>query len=128
LFNDICKQYLDALNEGNLEKVLSLFEKNAVVESPLYGKLSATTFYSDLFADTNNSKTKLIHVYESIDGPPSIALHFHYAWTLKSGKNVEFECVDVFEMTPDKKKIAKLKIIYDTSPIRVDFNESKSTG
>lgn len=122
---EICRQYLDALDEGSLEKVLSLFDPNAVVVSPLYGEMPASTFYKNLFADTNRSETKLLNIFESISGDSSVALYFHYIWTLKSGKIVEFDCVDVFEITPDRKKITKLKIIYDTVPIRADFNESQ---
>ncbi len=123
---EICKRYLDAINEGSLEKVLSLFDPNAVVVSPLYGEMPATTFFKVLFADTNRSETKLLNIFESISGNTSLALYFHYIWTLKSGKIVEFDCVDVFEITPDKNKFAKLKIIYDTVPIRADFNASQA--
>ena len=119
---EICTQYLAALNEGNLEKVLSLFHPDAVVDSPLYGEMPATTFYKGLFSDTNLSQTKLLNIFDSTNKNSSLALHFHYTWTLKSGKIVEFECVDVFEITPDGKKFTKLKIIYDTAPIRADFN------
>jgi len=126
LVKEICKQYLDALNEGSLEKVLSLFDPNAVVVSPLYGEMPATTFFKVLFADTNRSETKLLNIFESISGNTSLALYFHYIWTLKSGKIIEFDCVDVFEITPDKKKFTKLKIIYDTVPIRADFNASQA--
>jgi len=124
---ELCKQYLDALNEGNLEKVLSLFAPDAVVVSPLYGEIPATTFYNDLFADTNRSETKLLNIFDSVSGNSSLAIHFHYSWTLKNGKVVNFECVDIIEITPDTKKINKLKIIYDTAPLRAVFNESKSS-
>ena len=122
---EICKQYLDALNESSLEKVLSLFDPDAVVVSPLYGEMPATTFYKALFADTNRSETKLLNIYNSIGENSSVALHFHYIWTLKSGKIVEFDCVDIFEITPEHKKITKLKIIYDTAKIRADFNANQ---
>jgi len=126
LATKICMRYLDALNEGSLEKVLSLFDPNAVVVSPLYGEMPATTFFKVLFADTNRSETKLLNIFESISGNTSLALYFHYIWTLKSGKIIEFDCVDIFEITPDKKKFTKLKIIYDTVPIRADFNASQA--
>jgi hypothetical protein len=126
LIRKICQQYLDALNESSLEKVLSLFDPKAVVVSPLYGEMPATTFYSALFADTNRSETKLLNIFESISGVSSVALHFYYIWTLKSGKIVEFDCIDIFQITPDKNKFTKLKIIYDTAPIRDDFNLSQS--
>ena len=121
----ICNQYLDALNEGSIEKVLSLFEPNAVVVSPLYGTIPATTFYQELFVATKCSETKLLNIFNSISKISTVALHFNYIWTLKSGKVVEFECMDVFEITPDSKQFTKLTIIYDTAPIQVDFNESQ---
>jgi len=125
LATDIYKQYLDALNESSLEKVLALFDPDAVVVSPLYGEMPATTFYKALFADTNRSETKLLNIFHSIGENSSVALHFHYIWTLKNGKIVEFDCVDIFEITPDKNKFTKLKIIYDTAPVRADFNASQ---
>lgn len=122
---EICEKYLEALNQGNLNGVLALFDKEAVVKSPLYGEMSAVKFYTDLFADTNRSDTTLLNVFSSDGGNSVAALHFHYSWTLKNGKVVAFECVDVIEINSDTNKIATLKIIYDTAPLRDDFNRSK---
>lgn len=121
---ELCHHYLSALNDGDLEKVLSLFDPAAVVVSPLYGTVAAAPFYRELFADTNRSVTKLLHIFSASKDDSSIALHFHYTWTLKSGKIVEFECVDVFELAPARDKFTKLTIIYDTAPLRAEFNES----
>ena len=56
----------------------------------------------------------------------SVVLHFQYKWTLKNGKIVEFECVDVFNITEDKTQFKKLKIICDTAQLREDFKKSKN--
>ena len=125
---ELCKRYLAALNEGNLADVLSLFAPNAAIFSPLYGAIEAESFYRQLFADTNRSVTRLLNIFLPGADTPSVALHFHYTWTLKSGKVVQFECVDVFELTADKQKFSKLTIIYDTAPIRADFEESHAAG
>lgn len=121
---ELCKRYLAALNEGSLASVLSLFAAQATIVSPLYGVIEAESFYRDLFADTNRSVTKLLNVFLPSGNTPSVALHFHYTWILKSGKVVQFECVDVFELTADKQKFSKLTIIYDTAPILADFEKS----
>ena len=121
---ELCTSYLAGLNEGNLEKVLSLFSDGALVVSPLYGTLNAPQFFRDLFADTNRSVTAPLNIFEPVGGALSVALHFKYEWTLKSGKKVEFECVDVFDVAPDRDKFTKLTIIYDTAPLRADFNQS----
>ncbi len=112
------------MNEGDADKVLALFEAGAVVVSPLYGTMQAERFYRDLFADTDRSDTTLLNVFDASNDSSSVALHFHYAWTLKSGKVVNFECVDVFKLTPARDKFTKLTIIYDTAPLRADFNET----
>lgn len=121
---DLCKRYLAALNAGSLADVLSLFAPDAQIVSPLYGVMEAGRFYADLFADTNRSVTRLLNVFVPSGDARSVALHFHYTWTLKSGKVVQFECVDVFELSADGEKFAKLTIIYDTAPIRADFEET----
>ena len=123
---EICKKYLDALNESDLEKVLLLFTENAMVISPLYGEIAAASFYKKLFADTRNSETKLLNIFDSSDKGNSIGLHFHYTWTLQSGSVVEFEVVDVFELSKDRNCFTKLTIIYDTYPIRNEHSNSQN--
>lgn len=125
---ELCKRYLAALNEGSLASVLALFAPKASIVSPLYGMIEVENFYRALFADTNRSVAKLLNIFLPSGDASSVALHFHYTWTLKSGKVVQFECVDVFELTADKQKFAKLTIIYDTAPIRADFEESHAIG
>ncbi len=120
----LCQKYLNALNEGSLEVVLSLFEEGAIVHSPLYGETKAESFYQELFADTSKSVTQLIQTYEPTDGSLSCAMLFHYQWTLTTGKVVEFDCMDVFELNQEQTRFTKLKIIYDTAFLRSDFAKS----
>lgn len=119
--HDLCQRYLAALNAGDLAAVQALFAPGATVVSPLYGVVDAASFYRDLFADTARSATTPLNVFLPSGDAPAVALHFRYRWTLKSGKVVEFECVDVFELSADRQQFAKLTIIYDTAPIRDDF-------
>jgi len=115
---EMCEAYLEALNEGNLDKVLALFTENAMVHSPLYGKVPAADFYRELFADTRQSETTLLHVFDRAEPDDSVALHFHYRWTLQGGRVVEFECVDVFGISRGDGRFESLRIIYDTHPLR----------
>ncbi|HYC42584.1 MAG TPA: nuclear transport factor 2 family protein [Noviherbaspirillum sp.] len=119
----LCEQYLEALNEGRLERVLALFEPDAYVLSPLYGRMPVAPFYAGLFGDTNRSETTFVNLFESASG--AVALQFHYRWTLKSGRVVEFDCVDVFALSADRSRFASLTIIYDTAPLRDDFDASR---
>lgn len=123
---ELCVSYLDALNTGNLDKVLSLFSLDAEVSSPLYGFRDVKSFYTELFNDTSRSQTRLLNVFDKSDSSNSaVALHFEYDWTLGNGNLVKFECVDVFQLTSDGQKISKLTIIYDTAHLRADFQKNK---
>jgi len=120
---ELCEQYLAALDEGNLGRVLTLFEEGACVVSPLYGRVAVAPFYAGLFGDTNRSDTHFIDLFESASG--SVALQFHYRWTLKSGRVVEFDCVDVFTLNAGRSRFTGLTIIYDTAPLREDFEAAR---
>lgn len=122
----LCIDYLKALNEGNLDGVRALFTEEAKVVSPLYGERLAFDFYADLFADTSRSDTTLLNVFDTSEASKSVALHFRYLWTLADGKPVSFECVDVFELNNKRDRFEKLTIIYDTAPLRQDFNNLKN--
>jgi ketosteroid isomerase-like protein len=118
---DLCTRYLAAMNRSDLEGVLALFTSDAIVHSPLYGPQSANKFFSGLFADTQRSVTTLRRVFASADDSAAVALQFHYAWTMASGKMFEFEVVDVFELAPDHARFRQLTIIYDTAFLRSEF-------
>jgi len=121
--NELCHSYLSALNEGDLDKVLELFTEDAVVLSPLYGKMPAKDFYKELFRATNNSSTELLNIFSSKTENKSIALHFNYQWTMKNGFVETFECVDIFHLNNTQDKFNKLTIIYDTYKFRDNFNQ-----
>ena len=123
----LCEHYLAALESGRLEDVMALFTTDAIVDSPLYGEVPAAPFYAGLFADTRSSENRLINIYSTDDDQHSVALHFAYTWTLRNGKRVEFECVDVFDIAPNEDKFTRLKIIYDTAAIRPEFEQSRKT-
>jgi ketosteroid isomerase-like protein len=117
---ELCEQYLAALNAGHVERVLALFDDDAFVLSPLYGRMPVAPFYRALFSDTSRSETTFVDLFES--GSGAVALQFHYRWTLKSGRVVEFDCVDVFALNEGRTRFASLTIIYDTAPLRTDFD------
>lgn len=110
------KPYLEALEEGNYEKITKLFTDDATILSPLYGKIKAKDFYRKLFKDTAKSKITLLNVFRGDDKSVG-AGHFCYDWTLKGGTSTSFECVDVFRFAADG-KIKQLTIIYDAHKTR----------
>lgn len=126
--NTIANKYLEALEEANIEKVLSLFTPDALVSSPLYGESKAADFYPELFEDTSSSKLTLKGVMEgksTCDCTYLISIWFYFDWTLANGEPAPFNVVDVLEVDKGSRLITKLNIVYDTSSIRSSFNLSK---
>lgn len=118
---NVVKAYFNGLEKGSYEDIIALFAAKALVHSPLYGQIEAVRFYKELFADTQNSKITLMNTFVSTDNPDTAAAHFNYAWAMKDGTAVQFECIDVFNFVPNTDKIIALTIIYDTYLVRGDF-------
>ena len=118
---EIAKEYIDYLSGGNVEKIIRLFAKNGKVTSPIYGTLIADKFYKILNDDTVNSQLEIKGIFEDSD-TGKLALYFDYKWTLKTGKIVVFEVVDIIEFD-DQNKIISLTIIYDTVISRKKMEE-----
>ena len=98
------QEYLAALEAGDVERVVTLFEPDGQVISPFLGRMTAHEFFPK--------------VVESAEGQPRAVGYFLYDWWLKDGSKVSFECADVFTFNPETGKISSLVILYDTYPIR----------
>lgn len=109
---DIARAYITHLENGNTEKLVALFSKDGMVDSPLYGIKKASEFYLELNDDTLNSELYTKGIFEE-DNSNKLALYFTYKWTLKNNKKLVFDVVDIIEFD-NQNKISKLKIIYDT--------------
>ena len=116
MIKNIIQDYLEALAMGDMEEIVSLFDTDGVVNSPLYGSLPAVEFYAQLESDTSNSRIELIALFEDTVSNKGVA-HFIYHWTMTNGREVQFECADVFEFSEDN-KITLLTILYDTASIK----------
>lgn len=109
---EIANTYLEYLERGNIERLIALFAKNGIVDSPIYGIKKADEFYRELNDDTSNSELHLKGIFEQNESN-DLAVYFTYKWTLKNNQKVEFDVVDIIEFDAEN-KIKKLKIIYDT--------------
>lgn len=121
--DQLCRQYLDAVEASDLEAVLAIFTDTARVVSPLYGSQPADLFFANVFGDTQQSKATLIRIMTSPAPDNAIALQFEYSWTLSSGALVEFEVVNILEVN-DAGQIDKLTVLYDTAPLRTAHEEA----
>ncbi|WP_433798848.1 nuclear transport factor 2 family protein [Actinomycetospora sp. CA-084318] len=122
----VLRRYLAALDAGSVEDVLACFAPGGEVVSPLYGTLPATTFYPALFADSAPSRTVLDRVYVDPDEPREVALAFHYDWTLADGTAAPFDVVDLVTLAGDRERIERLRICYDTAPLRASWERVSS--
>jgi SnoaL-like domain len=117
--------YLAALEAADEARVLTLFTGDAIVHSPLYGRVPAAEFYPALFRDTTRASLTLHGVTSGISptGAPLVSLWFHFAWRLGDGRDAPFDVVDMLELSPDG-QITSLHIIYDTVEVRPAFEAS----
>jgi hypothetical protein len=122
--SEVATKYIEYLSNGAVEQVVSLFSADGMVSSPIYGDKPATSFFKELTNDTTNSKLTLRRIFDDPDSN-SLALYFEYEWTVKSGKVVVFDVVDVLDFNHET-KIEKLKIIYDTFVARKLVEDMRS--
>ncbi|UCS92177.1 hypothetical protein KZP23_15870 [Echinicola marina] len=120
----IAHQYIEFLEKGDSDKIISLFAEKGTVESPLYGKMKASEFYKALLSDTTHSVLELKGVFEE-KVSNSIALYFNYKWTLKNDEVADFDVVDIIEFDQSD-EIRFLKIIYDTVKSREIMNRIRN--
>jgi hypothetical protein len=108
----VARRYVQLLEQGNIALVIQLFTINGIVQSPIYGTQRADDFYRQLAKDTYRSELSIKNIFEE-ETQPKLALYFEYVWTLRSGKVVRFDVVDILEFD-EENNIQKLTIIYDT--------------
>jgi hypothetical protein len=124
----VIRTYLSYLEEGDSGKILHLFTRDAVVVSPLYGKIRASDFFPELLTDTLESKITLEDISRSSSAKYRFAAHFIYDWKLRDGRNVTFLCTDVFDFDESSGKIRRLSIIYDSRHAKSAFDTLKGRG
>ncbi|PXX48410.1 nuclear transport factor 2 family protein [Aquitalea magnusonii] len=116
------QEYLQQLEEGNVDGVVALFASDARIYSPLLGWVSPRPFYAKLADASGNSRITLLDIFHSTQGKHSANAYFRYDWVLRDGSKVCFDCIDVFDFNAQG-LIEKLVIIYDTHQIRADLGD-----
>ncbi|GAA3997173.1 nuclear transport factor 2 family protein [Allokutzneria multivorans] len=120
------ERYLELLAAADVDGVIALFTSDGTVVSPLYGTLPAARFYPKLVADTQRSEIVQQDLYVSVRDPRRVAVEFRYGWTMSDGTRTSFDCVDTIELD-DVGRIAQLRIIYDTHPLRAAWAAIRGT-
>jgi len=113
---------LAAMESGDLEALLSIFTEDATATSPLSGKQPVRDFYSYVMRITSARSMTLRTIFIGASEPTRAAIHIAYTRTVGDGKPATIEGVDVFDLTEDLSKFTSVTIIYDTAPVRSDFD------
>lgn len=123
---DLCRSYLAAMESGDLEALLANFADDATATSPISGKQPARDFYTYVMRVTSGRSMTLRTIFVGASDPLRAAVHVAYTRTVGDGKPATIEGVDVFELTEDRSKFAAVTIIYDTAPVRSDFDSPET--
>ena len=119
---ELCRSYLTAMESGDLDALLSIFTEDATATSPISGKQPVRDFYSYVMRITSARSMTLRTIFTGVSDPSRAAIHFAYTRTVGNGKPATIEGIDVFELTGDLRKFTSVTIIYDTAPVRSDFD------
>jgi ketosteroid isomerase-like protein len=115
--------YFEALEAGDVERIVTLFEPDGWVLSPLLGQMTAREFFPKVVEASSGTKLTIYDVLISAEGQPRAVGYFLYDWWLKDGSKVSFEAADVFTFNPETGKIISMVILYDTYPIRNEVGD-----
>jgi len=118
----LCRSYVTSLESGDLEALLANFANDAMATSPIFGKQPARDFYSYVLREISDRSMVLRTIFIGASDSSRAAIHVSYTRTVGSGKPATIEGVDVFELTEDRGKFAAVTIIYDSAPVRSDFD------
>jgi hypothetical protein len=81
--HDLVRRYLKALEANDVATLVSLFEPEGVVDSPLLGRGPARTFFAKVAGASSNARLTVHDVFVSAAGNPGGAAYFRYDWWLK---------------------------------------------
>ena len=110
-------EYFDALDSGDLASMTRLFSADAMVHSPMLGRVSAVKFFPKGFAASIASNISVFDILVSTIGEARAVGYFNYEWTLQDGSVINFDCADVFNFD-NEGRIREMIILYDTHPTR----------
>jgi len=119
----LCRNYVAAMEGGDLEALLSNFTQDATATSPIFGTQPARDFYTYVLSSIHDRSMTIKTVFAGASDPSRAAIHILYTRTVEGGTPATIEGVDVFELTADSSKFAAVTIIYDTAPVRSDFDQ-----
>jgi hypothetical protein len=123
MVEELCRSYVSAKERRDLNALLANFTNCETAKSPISGKQSVPDFYTYVMRVTSDRSMELKTVFVAASEPLWVAIHIAYTRRVGDGKPATVDGVDIFELTEDTNKFAKVTIIYDTVPMRAGYNE-----
>lgn len=121
-YEEVIRQYMEALAKCDLDGLCKLFTPEAKVYSPLLGWIEPRIFFEKMctLSDIEKSYQVPHNTLMSTEGKPTMIKHFTYHWATKDGSSTTFEVCDVFEFN-EESLLTKETILYDTYQLRIDM-------
>ncbi len=118
----LCGQYLAALNDSNLDRVLTqclLLTRSCTRRSMEPGPCAS---FSVACLRTRGARARSPCESSTIPRIRKLRLcNSVMPWTMANGSELEFECVDIFGLAEDKLRFHRLTIIYGAAHFRSEF-------
>ncbi|MCA8878989.1 MAG: nuclear transport factor 2 family protein [Rhodobacteraceae bacterium] len=124
----LCRAYAAALERGDLDALLACFTEDAVAHSPIFGTLPAAEFYARVLRITGGRRMSVRTVFAGLSDPPRAAIHVRYTRRIEGRPAATIEGVDLFDLSPGLDRFAAVTIVYDTAPVRPDFDDPAGPG
>lgn len=112
-YEKVVRQYLQAMEAGDLAETFACFHVDATITSPVYGNMPFKPFYESLFGDTVTASIDIRDIYSSVRNADHWAAHFGYQWTRRDGVSLSSNLVDLFRFRPGTELIEHLEIVFD---------------
>ncbi|MFC6633350.1 nuclear transport factor 2 family protein [Microbulbifer taiwanensis] len=118
----LCRRYLQAMESGDLAALLALFTEDASATSPISGAQPARDFYRHVMDITSDRSMALKTIFIGASDPRHAAIHMSYTRSVLGKPPSTIEGVDVFSLNGDCSRFTSVTIIYDTAPVRSEFD------
>ena len=113
----IANRYFTAVNESRLDDLASVFTEDAVLSFPMIppvrGRKAIREFYAGVLTFYPARHDEITRWFVSDSG--DVAAEINFAGKTSTGRNVEFDAIDVFTIANGA--IKKLSIFYDSAKV-----------
>lgn len=117
-YENIIKKVFSEIENLNFDELMMYFAPNAIIDSPIHGKMKAKEYYTNLFPTLKSVKVSIKDTFVSLHNPNSLIGYIYLNILMKDGTKTKTESIDLFEFDSKSQKIKSIKFIWDTYPSR----------